>query len=122
MSKVAPDLEVVAKLLVNVRFRDQSIKLVQYVLKLVHPFFSRQKPSDSEDLILHAQQMLSNGRKAFRLFKSINSLSKLFKTSMEITDPKSSLGLDRIIIKIISMFEDCLWVSPRYLVYTRSHC
>lgn len=106
-SKAPPSLQTISSLLVSVRFRDQSLKLVQYTLKMLHPFYSKISIDPDEDLIHHAQQMISNSRKIFRLFKSINNLSRLYTTSQLLAQSTSEN-----IIKHMSMLEDFLWV-PR---------
>lgn len=107
MAKKAPDLQLVAKLLANVRFRDQSLKLVQYTLKLLQPFVLNRFDANGDDLLLHTQQMVSNGRKAFRLFKSINNLSRLY--TVGCTEPST---VEEHVIKVLTMAEDCFWVRP----------
>lgn len=105
MSKAPVNLKLVAGLLANVRFRDQSIKVAQYALKFLNPFLRIPAEDNStDDIVFNAQQMLSNGRKVFRLFRSLNSLSRLHSTSLQITRT-----MEDMIIKTMSMIEDCLW-------------
>lgn len=87
------------------RFRDQSLKLVQYALKLIHPFYLRKLAVDSQDLVLNTQSVISNSRKIFRLFKSISHIANIYQSCQQI-----SHTMEDLVVKILRIMEDCLWV------------
>jgi hypothetical protein len=80
----------------------------------MHPFYIQRATDIEDDPILHAQHIISDSRKIFRLFKSLNHVSKLINSSLVDTH-----CLKDVVVKILCMIEDALWV--RYVLqYDRS--
>jgi hypothetical protein len=71
----------------NLNFRDKSVKTLQYASRMLLGYYGKNMSAATENTLLTVTSQCSQGRKVFRLLKSVNMLSSL-------TGMISSLGDD----------------------------
>jgi hypothetical protein len=84
-----------SKLSMHVNFRDKSVKTLHYISRMLYGYYHKTMPKSSQEtlktIILHCSQ----GRKAFRLLKSINMLQSLSMLVQHSEDPVPETILDK---------------------------
>jgi hypothetical protein len=61
----------------NLNFRDKSVKTLQYASRMLLGYYGKSMSAATENTLLTVTSQCSQGRKVFRLLKSVNMLSSL---------------------------------------------
>ena len=100
-------LNEVTDALENLNVRDKSVKVIQFGAKMLLGYFQSNASKETLDILRNVNLTCANGRKVFRLLKSLKFISNILKIITKVAWTTSEYDYE----SFLTLFQQIAWVT-----------